>query len=156
MLSDKALAAIEQEKAKYPPERAQSAVMAALRIAQDELGWLSTDTMDYVAELLGMQPIQVYEVATFYHHYELKPIGRHRIDVCGSVSCWLCGSDRILDYFREKLGIEVGETTPDGRFTLREVECLGSCVGAPMMQIGNVYHENLTPAKIDEILDGLK
>lgn len=156
MLSSEALAQIDRERAKYPPEQAQSAVMAALRIAQEEKGWLSTETMDYVAEILGMQPIQVYEVATFYHYYQLKPVGRHRLEVCGSVSCWLCGSDKILDYLRQKLGVEVGETTPDGRFTLREVECLGACVGAPMMQVGNTYYENLTPERIDEILDALK
>lgn len=155
MLSQESLAAIEKERAKYPPEQAQAAVMAALRIAQDEIGWLPREMLDYVAELLGMQPIQVYEVATFYAAYDLKPVGRHKVAVCGSISCWLCGSDDILAHCKRKLGIGIGETTPDGRITLQEVECLGACVGAPMMMIGNQYYENLTPARIDEILDAL-
>lgn len=155
MLSETSLAAIEREKAKYPPDRAASAVMAALRIAQEEKGWLSRELMDYLAGLLGMEPIQVYEVASFYSMYDLEPVGRHKICVCGSVSCFLNGSDQVIAHIEERLGIKKGETTPDGRFTLQEVECLGACIGAPMMQIGTQYCEDLTPERIDEILEGL-
>jgi len=156
MLSSESLKQIQAETAKYPPERKSSAVMAALRIAQDELGWLSVPTMDYVAELLEMRPIQVYEVATFYSMYELKPVGQHKICICTNVSCMLCGSDQIVKHLQQRLGIRLGETTADGKFTLKEVECLGACVGAPMFQIGNSYYEHLTPQKVDEILAGLK
>ncbi len=155
LLSPGALEAIERECAKYPPEWRRSAVMAALRIAQEELGWLSRETMDFVAELLGMRPIEVYEVATFYSMYDLKPVGRHKINVCTNISCMLCGAGDIVAHLESKLGIKLGETTPDGRFTLKEVECLAACGGAPMMQIGGTYHENLTPARVDEILKGL-
>lgn len=155
VLSANALAEIERECAKYPPEWRRSAVMAALRIAQDEFGWLSRDTMNDVAELLGMRPIEVYEVATFYSMYDLKPVGRHKIGVCTNISCMLCGSDKIVAHLESKLGVKLGQTTPDGRFTLKEVECLAACGGAPMMQIGNQYHENLTPERVDEILKGL-
>ena len=156
MLSAESLAEIAKERAKYPPERALSAVMVALRIAQDEKGWLAQETMDYIAELLEIRPIQVYEVATFYFHYDRKPVGRYKLGVCTSISCWLCGSDQMVDYLRKKLDVEVGETTADGRFTLKPVECLGACAGAPMMMVGNIYYENLTPAKLDDILDELK
>jgi len=155
MLSSDSLKKIQGEVAKYPAERKASAVMAALRIAQDEQGWLSVPLMDYVAELLDMRPIQVYEVATFYSMYDLKPVGRHKICVCTNVSCMLCGSDQIVKHLQQRLGIKFGETTADGKFTLREVECLGACVGAPMLQIGDTYYENLTPQKLDEILAGL-
>jgi NADH-quinone oxidoreductase subunit E len=146
VLSPDALASIERECAKYPPEWRRSAVMAALRIAQDELGWLSVETMDHVAGLLGMRPIEVYEVATFYSMYDLKPVGRHKINVCTNISCMLCGSGAIVAHLESKLGIKLGETTQDGRFTLKEVECL---------QIDKTYYENLTPARVDEILAGL-
>jgi len=152
MLSAESLKQVQHEIAKYPPERKSSAVMAALRIAQDEHGWLSVPLMDYVAELLEMRPIQVYEVATFYSMYDLKPVGKHKICVCTNVSCMLCGSDQIVKHLEKRLGIKLGETTADGKFTLKEVECLGACVGAPMFQIGNYYYENLTPQKVDEIL----
>jgi len=152
MLSAESLKQVQHEIAKYPPERKSSAVMAALRIAQDEHGWLSVPLMDYVAELLEMRPIQVYEVATFYSMYDLKPVGKHKICVCTNVSCMLCGSDQIVKHLEKRLGIKLGETTADGKFTLKEVECLGACVGAPLFQIGNNYYENLTPQKVDEIL----
>jgi len=155
MLKKESLASIDREVAKYPPERKQSAVMAALRIAQDEKGWLDVETMDFVAGLLEMRPIQVYEVATFYSMYNLKPVGRHTIAVCTNVSCMLCGSDSIVDHLQRRLGIKLGETTADGRYTLREVECLAACGGAPMMQIGKEYYENLTPEKVDGILEQL-
>ena len=156
MLSNGSLDQVKREIAKYPSERKSSAVMAALRIAQEEHGWLSVPLMDYVAELLGMRPIQVYEVATFYSMYDLKPVGRHKISVCTNISCMLCGSDAIVKHLEQRLGIKLGETTPDGKVTLKEVECLAACCGAPMFQIGKTYYENLTPEKVDRILEGLK
>ena len=156
MLSKESLDQVKREVAKYPPERKSSAVMAALRIAQEEHGWLSVPLMDYIAELLGMRPIQVYEVATFYSMYDLMPVGRHKISICTNISCMLCGSDAIVKHLEQRLGIKLGETTPDGKVTLKEVECLAACCGAPMFQIGKTYYENLTPEKVDRILEGLK
>ena len=156
MLSKESLDQVKCEVAKYPPERKSSAVMAALRIAQEEHGWLSVPLMDYIAELLGMRPIQVYEVATFYSMYDLKPVGKHKISICTNISCMLCGSDTIVKHLEKRLGIKLGETTPDGKVTLKEVECLAACCGAPMFQIGKNYYENLTPQKVDEILASLK
>jgi NADH-quinone oxidoreductase subunit E len=155
MLSEQALQEINREIAKYPEERKQSAVMAALRIAQDEHGWLSQSLMDHIAGLLELRPIQVYEVATFYSMYDLERVGRHKICVCTNVSCMLCGSTGIVEHLERKLGVKLGETTADGRFTLKEVECLGACGGAPALQIGHRYYENLTPESLDAILDGL-
>ncbi len=143
--------------AKYPEEWKQSAVMAALRIVQeDNGGWLTEELMDRVAAYLDMPPIAVYEVATFYSMYELKPVGRHKICVCTNVSCMINGADSIVEHMQKRLGIRLGETSEDGRVTLKEVECLGACGGAPMFQIGNKYYENLTPELIDSILDGLE
>ena len=156
MLSKESLDQVKREVAKYPPERKASAAMAALRIAQEEHGWLSVPLMDYIAELLGMRPIQVYEVATFYSMYDLKPVGKHKISICTNISCMLCGSDAIVKHLEKRLGIKLGETTPDGKVTLKEVECLAACCGAPMFQIGKTYYENLTPEKVDRILEGLK
>ncbi len=148
---------IDKWIAKYPAEWKQSAVMAALRIVQDDNGgYLTEELMDKVAAYLDMPPIAVYEVATFYSMYELKPVGRHKICVCTNVSCMINGSDRIVEHMERRLGIKLGETTEDGRFTLKEVECLGACGGAPMFQIGNKYYENLTPELVDSILDGLE
>ena len=155
MLSSESIKQIQQETAKYPAERKASAVMAALRIAQAEHGWLSVPLMDYIAELLEMRPIQVYEVATFYSMYDLKPVGKYKICVCTNVSCMLCGSDQIVKHLQQRLGVKLGETSADGKFTLKEVECLAACGGAPMVQIGDTYYENLTPQKVDEILAGL-
>jgi NADH-quinone oxidoreductase subunit E len=155
MLSKQSLAQIDREIAKYPPEHKQSAVMAALRIAQEQHGWLSEPLMDYVAGLLELRPIQVYEVATFYSMYDLKPVGTHKISVCTNISCMLRDSAQVVKHLEAKLGIRMGETTPDGRFTLKEVECLAACGGAPMFQIGKKYYENLTPEKIDRILEDL-
>jgi len=141
---------------KYPPDQKQSAVMYALKVAQDQNGgWLTRELMDAVAEYLQMDKIAVYEVATFYSMYEHKPVGQHKICVCTNISCMICGSGKIVNYLQEKLNIKMGETTPDKRFTLKEVECLGACVGAPMFQIGEEYYEHLTPEKIDKILDNL-
>jgi NADH-quinone oxidoreductase subunit E len=156
LLSEESRSKIDAWIAKYPPEQKQSAVMGALRIVQEENGgYLTTELMDAVAEYLEMAPIAVYEVATFYSMYELKPVGKHKICVCTNVSCMLCGSDDIVAHLKQKLNIGFGETTADNKFTLKEVECLGACGGAPMMQIGNKYYENLTSEKIDEILSQL-
>ena len=157
LINTASLAEIDTWIAKYPPEQRQSAVMAALRIVQDQNGgWLTNELMDAVADYLRMPTISVYEVATFYSMYELEPIGRHKICVCTNISCMLCSSDGIIDHLQNKLGIKVGETTPDKRYTLKEVECLGACAGAPMLQIGRTYYEYLTPAKVDEILAKLE
>jgi NADH-quinone oxidoreductase subunit E len=155
MLSKESLNAVQREVAKYPADRKSSAVMAALRIAQEQHGWLSVELMDFVAELLEMRPIEVYEVATFYSMYEMKPVGRHKICVCTNISCMLRGSDEVVRHLENRLGIRMGETTADGRFTLKEVECLAACVGAPMFQIDKTYYENLTPDRIDDILGSL-
>ena len=147
---------IDKWIAKYPANQKQSAVMAALRIVQDQNGgFLNNDLIEAVAEYLDMQAIAVYEVATFYSMYELKPVGKHKICVCTNISCMLCGSDSIVNHLQKKLGIKFGETTADGKFTLKEVECLGACVNAPMLQIGNQYYENLTPEKLDQIIEAL-
>lgn len=156
LLSNASRNEIDEWVAKYPADKKQSAVMSALRIAQDQNGgYLNDDLIDAVAEYLEMESIAVYEVASFYSMYELKPVGKHKICVCTNISCMLCGSDEIVNHLQNKLGITFGEITEDGRFSLKEVECLGACVNAPMMQIGEHYHEKLTPEKIDKILDGL-
>jgi len=154
-LSGGTIAEIEKELKKYPPERKQSAVMAALRIVQDEFRWVSKEIMQEIADLLEMPAIHVYEVATFYSMYEHKDVGRHKICVCTNISCQLCGSKGVLEHLQEKTGIGPGETTPDGRITIKEVECLGACGGAPMMQVDKDYHEYLTADSIDKILEGL-
>lgn len=153
MLSEDIYKAIDVEIAKYPVEQRQSAVIAALMIVQDDnRGYLTTQLMDEVADYLKMPKIAVYEVASFYSMFEHKPVGRHKICVCTNVSCMLCGSDKIVDHLKKKLKIGFGEVTKDGKFSLKEVECLAACAGAPMMQIGEHYHENLTESKVDEIL----
>lgn len=143
---------IDEWIAKYPADAKQSAVMSALRIVQEEHGYLTTELMDAIAEYLGMAPISVYEVATFYTMYERTPIGQHLINICTNISCQLRGSKEIVSYLENKLEIKLGETTKDSRYTLRSVECLGACVNAPMMQVNKDYHENLTTDKIDHIL----
>ncbi|HFC54367.1 MAG TPA: NADH-quinone oxidoreductase subunit NuoE [Gammaproteobacteria bacterium] len=156
LISEESRADIDRWIAKYPADQKQSAVMAALRIVQDQNGGhLTTELMDAVARYLDMDPIAVYEVATFYSMYEMKPVGRHKICVCTNISCMLCGSEEIVRHLQKRLGIGFGEVTPDGRFSLKEVECLGACVGAPMFQIGKRYYEHLTPEKVDQILDEL-
>lgn len=157
LLSKESQAEIDREIAKYPPDRKSSAVMAALRIAQEQNGgWLNNDLMDAIAEYLEMPSIAVYEVATFYSMYELQPVGRHKICICTNISCMLCGSDEIVSHLENKLGIKMGETTPDGRFTLKEVECQGACIGAPMLEVNKQFYEYLSPEKVDEILAGLE
>ncbi|RTZ62277.1 MAG: NADH-quinone oxidoreductase subunit NuoE [Gammaproteobacteria bacterium] len=155
ILSRPVLDAIAEELQKYPSDHKQSAVMAALRFVQEEKNWISREAMDAIADVLGMQPIQVYEVATFYSMYRLKNSGRHQINVCTNVSCMLCGSSEVVSHLQDRLGIKPGQTTSDGRFSLNEVECLGACGGAPMMQLDRDYHENLTPEILDALLEGL-
>jgi NADH-quinone oxidoreductase subunit E len=139
---------------RYPEGKQKSALLPVLHLAQEEFGgWLSAETMDYVAALLQLQPIEVYEVATFYSMYNLKPVGRHMFEVCQTGPCMLKGSDTIINYIYEKLGIKPGETTSDGMFTLKTVECLGACGYAPMMQLGKNYREHLTKEKVDAIID---
>lgn len=157
LISSASKSDIDHWIAKYPPEQKQSAVMAALRIVQDQNGgYLTNELIEAVAEYLDMQSIAVYEVATFYSMYELKPVGKHKICVCTNISCMLCGSDEIVKHLQEKLGIKLGETTADGMFTLKEVECLGACVNAPMLQVGNEYHEKLSKEKLDQLIEGLQ
>lgn len=156
MLSEQAVNEINREIKKYPPDQKQAALMATLSIAQREIGHLSTEIMNWVAGFLNVPSIQVFELATFYSMYDLEPVGTHKICVCSNVSCMLRGSDEVIQHIENRLGIKVGDTTVDGRMTLTEVECLGACGGAPMMQIGDVYHENLTPERIDAILDQLE
>ena len=138
---------------KYPVDQAQSAVMGALMVVQEEHGHLSSEMMDAVAQYLGMPAIAVYEVASFYTMYERKPVGRHVINVCTNISCKLRNSDAIVSHLEKSLAKDLGETTQDGRFTLRAVECLGACVNAPMMQVDKNYHENLTAENIDQVLE---
>jgi NADH-quinone oxidoreductase subunit E len=142
---------------KFPPDRRRSAVIAALHAVQHEHGHLSQEAMDAVAAYLGIPAIQVYEAATFYSMFETKPTGRHHISVCTNISCMLCGGESILAHVERRLGIKVGESTPDGRFFLKkEEECLAACNGAPMMMVNHVYFENLTPETVDRILDDHK
>lgn len=158
ILSAHAREVIDEWLTRYPDDQRQSALLAALREVQHEnQGFLTTELMDAVAEYIGIPKIAVYEVASFYSMFELEPVGRHNISVCTNVSCMLCGSDNILEYIENKLGIKVGESTADGKFFLKkEEECLAACSSAPMMQVNHVYYTNLTPEKVDEILDGLE
>ena len=140
--------------ARYPDGKQKSALIPVLHLAQEENGgWLSVAAMDHVAELLQLKPIEVYEVATFYSMYNLKPVGKYLFEVCQTGPCMLNGSDGIIDYIKEKLGISIGETTDDGLFTLKTVECLGACGYAPMMQMGKHYKEHLTREKVDQIIE---
>ena len=157
LISAASCAEIDKWIAKYPEDQRQAAVMAALRIVQDQNGgWLTNELIAAVADYLDMPAIAVQEVAMFYTMYELKPVGRHKICICTNIACMLCGSDGIVEHLESKLGIKMGETTSDSKFTLKEVECLGACVNAPMFQIGEQYYEDLTPQKVDEILAGLE
>jgi NADH-quinone oxidoreductase subunit E len=143
--------------AKYPTGRSQAAVIPSLHILQAaNNGWLSEPVMDALADYLDMPAISVYEVATFYTMFDLKEVGQHKINVCTNISCMLNGSEEVVDHLKKRLGAGLGETTSDGKFTLKEVECLGACCGAPMMQVDRDYHEHLTVEKIDQILDGIK
>lgn len=138
---------------RYPAGRQKSALLPILHIAQAENnGWLSSEIMDYVASLLEIQPIEVYEVASFYSMFNLQPVGNCMIEVCQTGPCWLNGSDEILAHFEKRLGIKPGETTPDGRFSLKAVECLAACGNAPVIQVGTEYHENMTRKKADQLI----
>jgi len=150
-------AEIDRWIARFPEGRQRSAVLAALHAVQHEnRGYLTPELMDAVARYLDMPPVQVYEVATFYSMFETRPVGRHHVSVCTNISCYLCGGEDILAHIENRLGISVGESTADGRIFLKqEEECLAACCGAPMMMVDHVYHENLTPEKVDRILDAL-
>ncbi len=154
MFSEANLKKIEELKARY--QQPQSVVLAALWMWQEEHGWISEEGMKAVADVLDLPIHHVYGVVSFYTMFNRKPVGRHKIEVCTNVSCMLRNSGKILKHIEESLHLNVGETTPDGRFTLVEAECLGSCGTAPMMQIGDEYYENLDAEKVDKILGGLK
>jgi NADH-quinone oxidoreductase subunit E len=151
--SDEKMAKVKEIIGRYPEGKQKSALMPILHLAQEEWGWLSAETMDYVAGILSLEPIEVYEVATFYTMYNLKPVGKHVFEVCHTGPCMVSGSDDIIAYIKTKLGIGVGETTADGLFTLKTAECLGACGYAPMMQHGKYYREHLTKEKIDQIIE---
>lgn len=153
MLSEQIQAKIDRELKKYPADQKQSAVMAALRFVQDEQGWISTDAMTDVASYLGMPKVAVYEVATFYHMYNLKPMGRYTLTVCTNLSCTLCGAGDTLAHLKTRLGIGLGEVTPDGKYGLREGECMGACKDAPLLTVNNKkLCGRLSKEKIDQIL----
>lgn len=155
--SNEALELVSKMISRYPEGKQKSALLPVLHLAQAEFdGWLSPEVMDYVAGLLAIQPIEVYEVASFYSMFNLQPVGNCLLEVCRTSSCWLRGANEIVQHIENRLGIKVGETTSDGMFTLKTVECLGSCGTAPMMMCGAQFHENLTYQKVDEIIDQLK
>ena len=157
MLTTDSLRRIDREIAKYPPERKQSAVISALAIAQDEKGWLSSELMDYVANYLGMPPVAVYEVASFYTMFNLEQTGRYKLTLCTCLPCGFQGALHAADHLREKLGIDFDETTPDGRFTLKEGECMGACAMAPVLLVNNKkMHDYMTNDKLDRLLEDLK
>ncbi len=148
------LAKVQEIISRYPEGKQKSAILPILHMAQDQFGgWLSPEAMDYVAELLNILPVEVYEVATFYSMYNLKPVGKYIFEVCQTGPCMINGSDEIIQYIKDKLMIKVGETTSDGMFTLKTVECLGACGYAPMMQLGKFYREHLTKDKVDSIIE---
>ena len=156
LIAGETYAAIDKWIVKYPVENRQAAVIPALHLVQDANGGhVTTALMDELAHYLEMPEIAVYEVASFYSMFEHKPVGKHKISICTNISCMLRGSEEIVEHLEKKYGIKLGQTTPDGKITLKEVECLGACVGAPMCLIGRDYHENLTPEKIDAILEKL-
>jgi NADH-quinone oxidoreductase subunit E len=157
MLSTDSLKRIDREIAKYPADQKQSAVMSALIIAQDEKGWLSSEVMDFVASYLGMPPVAVYEVATFYSMYNLEKVGRHKLTVCTCLPCGLQGALDAADHLRKRLGIDFNETTSDGRFTLKEGECMGACAMAPVVLVNNKkMHDYMSTEKLDRLIDELK
>ena len=156
MLSPEALKRIDREIAKYPPEQKQSAVMAALIVAQDEKGWLAPETMDFVAQRLGMAPVAVYEVASFYNMYNLEPTGRHKLTICTCLPCGLQGSLDAADHLKKRLGIDFNETTGDGEFTLKEGECMGACAMAPVVLVNNKRMcDYMSNEKLDALVDEL-
>lgn len=152
--SEEQLKKVNEVIARYPEGKHKSALIPLLHMAQDENnGWLDVESMDYVAGLLNILPIEVYEVATFYSMFNLKPVGKYLFEVCRTGPCMLNGSDNIIQYIKDTLGIQEGETTPDGMFTLKPAECLGACGYAPMMQLGKHFKEHLTKEKVDQIID---
>lgn len=154
VFSETSLSKVREIIQRYPEGKQKSALLPVLHMAQQEFGgWLDVPVMDYVASLLNIEPIEVYEVATFYSMYNLKPVGKHMFEVCQTGPCMVRGSDQIIEYIENKLNIRVGETTEDGMFTLKAVECLGACGYAPMMQLGRTYREHLTPEKVDAIIE---
>jgi NADH-quinone oxidoreductase subunit E len=154
--SDARMARFREIVARYPEDKKKSALIPVLHLAQEEWHWLDVPTMDYVASLLDLSPIEVYEVASFYTMFHLKPIGKYILEICHTGPCMLRGSDQLIDHVKNRLGIEAGQTTPDGMFTLKPAECLGACGYAPMMQLGKFYQESLTPEKMDRILNELR
>jgi NADH-quinone oxidoreductase subunit E len=157
MLTTDSLQKIDREIAKYPPDKKQSAVLSALIIAQDEKGWLSSETMDYVAKILDMPAVQVYEVASFYTMYNLKPTGRYKLTLCTNLPCGLQGALAAADHLRERLRIDFNQTTPDGRFTLKEAECMGACAMAPVLLVNNKKMlDYMTNEKLDQLIETLK
>jgi NADH-quinone oxidoreductase subunit E len=153
MLSEDALKKIDREVNKYPADQKQSAAMAALRIAQEEKGWLAKETIADVAQILGMAPMAVYEVASFYNMYDLNPVGKYKLTVCTNLPCALSGGVHAADYLKRKLGIDFNETTADGKFTLKEGECMGACGDAPVMLVNNIHMKSfMTPEEIDKLL----
>lgn len=157
MLSPEAINKIDYELTKYPADQRQAAVMSALRIVQTERGWLSKESITEVAQYLGMPEIAAMEVATFYNMYDLSPVGKYKITICTNISCMLRGSDEIVDHLQHKLGVGFNEVTADGKYCLKEGECMGCCGGAPLMHVNNTkMHEFLSPEKVDAILEELK
>ena len=155
--SDETLAVVHKLMKRYPEGKQKSAVIPVLHVAQAEFdGWLSPEVMEYVASILKIQPVEVFEVASFYSMFNLKPVGKCQLEICRTSSCWLNGSEDVVKHIEKKLGIKEGETTADGMFTIKTVECLGSCGTAPMMQVGADYYENLTLEKVDTLLDQFK
>jgi len=157
MLSAESLRKIDREVAKYPADQKQSAVMAALIIAQDEKGWLATETMDCVAQVLGLAPVAVYEVASFYGMYNLQPTGKYKLTVCTCLPCGLQGALDAADHLKQRLGIDFHETTPDGLFTLKEGECMGACTMAPVLLVNNKQmHDTMSKEKLDALVNELR
>jgi len=158
MLSSKTRQTIDYWMSKFPPERKRSALIQSLMAAQAQNGgWLSRELTEAVADYLELPPVWAHEVASFYSMFDLKPMGRHKVNVCTNISCWLNGAERLVEHIEKKLGIRTGETTEDGRISLiREEECMAACCGAPMMVVDGHYHENLDEKKLDAILDGLE
>ena len=143
--------------AQYPEGKQKSALLRVLHLAQEEFGgWLSVNAMNYVAEILNLRPIEVYEVTSFYSMYNLKPVGKYMLEFCHTATCATAGVESLIEYTQKKLGIKTGETTADGLFTIKEVECLGACGYAPMLQLGKSYREHLTPEKIDALIEELR
>lgn len=149
-------AEVDRHIAKYPPERKRSAILPVMFIVQRELGWMTPEGVNYVAKKLEIEVTDVWEVGTFYSMINMRPVGKHHLQICKTLSCKIMGEPKITEHICNRLGIHAGETTPDGEFTISMVECLGSCGTAPMMQVGFDYHENLTTEKVDKILDSLK